>query len=61
MGGCGGLAAGLAIATKYQGDSTPHGHGFASLANMDQHNSLTEIGAIIEHNVRGIDRPAMLD
>lgn len=34
MGGYAGLATGLAFATEYQGEATPHGHGFVSLANM---------------------------
>ena len=61
MGGFAGLATGLVIATEYQGEATPHGHGFASLVNMYQHNSLQEIGTIIEQNARGIDRQVMLD
>ena len=32
--GFAGLATGLAFATEFQGDGTPHGHGFVSLANM---------------------------
>ena len=34
LGGFAGLATGLAFATEFQGDGTPHGHGFVSLANM---------------------------
>ena len=61
MGGFVGLATGLAIATEYQGEATPHEHGLASLANMFQQNSLQEIGSIIEQNARGIDRQVMLN
>ena len=61
MGGFAGLAIGLAIATEYQGEATPHGHVFASLANMYQHTTLQETGEIIEHNAQGMDRQVMLD
>ena len=56
MGGYAGLATGMAFATEYQGEATPHGHGFVSLANMYQHHNLEQIGSIIErvqwHNTR---------
>ena len=61
MGGYAGLATGMAFATEYQGESTPHGHGFVSLANMYQHHNLEEIGRIIEENHRGIEPEVMLD
>ena len=37
-----------ADATRNQGDGTPHGHGFVSLANMYQHHSLKEIAELLE-------------
>ena len=52
MGGFVGLGTGLAFATEFQGDATPHGHGFLSLANMYQHSTLEEIRDIIESNVK---------
>jgi len=50
MGGHGGLADGLAFATEFQGDGTPHGHGFVSLANAYQHCSLLDIAQMLEAN-----------
>ena len=61
MGGFAGLATSLAFATEFQGDGTPHGHGFVSLANMYQHHTLEEIGRIIEHNSKGLSPKDMLD
>ena len=61
MGGYAGLATGMAFATEYQGESTPHGHGFISLANMYQHHNLEQIGNIIESNYNGITPEDMLD
>ncbi len=61
MGGYAGLGTGMAFATEYQGEATPHGHGFVSLANMYQHHSLEEIGAIIERNAAGISAEVMLE
>ena len=37
LGGVGGLCEALAMATEFQGDGTPHGHGFCALVNMYQH------------------------
>ena len=54
------MATGMAFATEYQGEATPHGHGFVSLANMYQHNNLDEIGRLIERNHRGISAEDML-
>jgi len=34
MGGFAGIATSMAFANEYQGEGTPHGHGFVSLANM---------------------------
>ena len=43
MGGYAGLATASGFATEFQGEGTPHGHGFVSLANMWQHLSLIHI------------------
>lgn len=61
MGGYAGLATALAFATEYQGECTPHAHGFVSLANMYQHHNLEEIGQIIEKNSRGLTSQVVLD
>ena len=50
MGGYAGLAQGLAFATEFQGDSTPHGHGFISLANAYQHSTLEDIAEKIKES-----------
>ena len=42
MGGHAGLGAALAIGTEFQGDGTPHGHGFVALHNMFQFNNLND-------------------
>ena len=60
MGGYAGLATGLCFATEYQGEATPHGHGFLALANMYQHCTLEEIGRIIEEKHRGLTKEDML-
>ena len=60
LGGFAGLATGLAFATEFQGDGTPHGHGFISLANMYQHNTLEDIKHIIESNQQGLSPQIML-
>ena len=51
----------MCFATEMQGEGTPHGHGFVSLANMYQHHTLEEIGQIIEANARGLTPDIMLD
>ena len=55
MGGYAGLATGMGFATEFQGEGTPHGHGFVCLANMWQHHTLEEIGRIIESRSRGLN------
>ena len=60
MGGYAGLATGSAFTVEYQGEATPHAHGFVSLANMYQHHTLEEIGKIIETNHRGVKPDDML-
>ena len=54
MGGVGGLAEALALATEFQGDGTPHGHGFTALTNLYQHCSLQDIAAHIEKGINGL-------
>ena len=61
MGGYAGLATGMAFVTEYQGEATPHGHGFVSLANMYQHHNLEQIGDMIENNFKGMTPEEMLD
>ena len=61
MGGYAGIATAMAFATEYQGEATPHGHGFVSLANMYQHHTLEEIGNMIEHNSQKIAPEVMLE
>ena len=61
MGGYAGLATAMSFATEYQGEATPHGHGFVSLANMYQHHTLEEIGHMIERNAEGISPEFMLE
>ena len=51
LGGYAGLATALAFATEFQGDGTPHGHGFVCLANMYQHSTLEQIADMLEHNI----------
>jgi len=47
MGGYAGLAAAMAFATEFQGNGTPHGHGFVALCNMYQNGSLQDIADFI--------------
>ena len=61
MGGYAGLATAMGFATEYQGEATPHGHGFVSLANMYQQHTLEEIGNMIERNSEDIAPEAMLE
>ncbi len=61
MGGYAGLATAAAFATEFQGDGTGHGHGFVSLANMYQFNSLETIAQILEHNIHGLSPEEMVE
>ena len=56
MGGYAGLAQGMAFANEFQGDATPHGHGFVSLANAYQHATLEDIAIQIEGNASFFQR-----
>ena len=55
------MATGMAFAVEYQGEATPHAHGFVSLANMYQCHNLHEIGQIIEHNARQLTPQQVLE
>ena len=55
------MAVAMASAIEYQGEATPHAHGFISLANMYQHHTLEEIGQILETNAQGISPEVMLE
>ena len=46
MGGYAGLATGMAFVTEYQGEATPHGHGFVSLANVRQRRNVEQSGSM---------------
>ena len=61
MSGYAGLATGMAFATEYQGEATPHGHGFVSLVNMYQHHNLNDIKDLIERNHQGISTDEVLE
>ena len=43
MGGYAGVATAMAFANEFQGDGTPHGHGFVAFANIHQYNTLEMI------------------
>ena len=53
-GGYGGFAEGLGFSVEFQGDGTPHGHGFVSLVNAYQYGSLDTIANMIENNWRNL-------
>ena len=46
------MAEGLGFAVEFQGDGTPHAHGFVSLVNAWQYGSLEDIATIISDNWR---------
>ena len=48
LGGYAGIATAMAFANEFQGDGTPHGHGFIGLANAYQHATLEDIANRIE-------------
>jgi len=60
MGGYAGIATALCFATEYQGEATPHGHGFVCLSNQYRHHTLEEIGNLIERNALGMTPEAMI-
>ena len=55
MGGFAGIALALIFATEFQGEGTPHGHGFVALANLFQHSTLLEIAEMLKHNITKTD------
>jgi hypothetical protein len=61
LGGYAGIAQSLAVATEFQGDGTPHGHGLVSLANAYQHGSLEDIAKLLQQNVHGFKPEDMLN
>ena len=52
-GGFAGLAHGMAFANEYQGEATPHGHGFISLANAYQHATLDTLSSLLHRLQKG--------
>ncbi len=53
-GGFAGIATAMAFANEFQGEGAPHGHGFLSLANIYQHNTVHQIATTLESNSRGM-------
>ena len=51
----------MASVTGYQGEATPHGDGLVSLASMQKHHNLEQIGNIIEHRSNNLKLEDMLD
>ena len=60
MGGFAGLAQAMAFATEFQGDGTPHGHGFVALVNAWQHGSLQTIADLISSGIAGLTEQEVL-
>lgn len=58
MGGYAGLASAMALANEFQGNGTPHGHGFIALANIYQNGSLQDIADHIAKQASDLDRDA---
>ena len=52
MGGYAGIATAIAMAVEYQKEMTPHGHGLVAVSNVYSHNTLPEIAAMLEDNIR---------
>ena len=61
MGGYAGIALATAFANEFQGDGTPHGHGFVALANMYQFSTLEHISETLEHNVHNLPAKEMVE
>ena len=55
MGGFAGLAVAMIFSNEFQGEGTPHGHGFISLANLFQHSTIPEIAALLQENAKKTD------
>jgi hypothetical protein len=60
MSGYAGIALASAFANEFQGDGTPHGHGFVALANMYQFSTLEDIGEALEHNIHDLSPADMV-
>eukprot|EP00973_Karenia_brevis_P023918 3297879-Karenia_brevis.AAC.1 len=60
MGGYAGPATGMCFATEYQGEATPRGHGFVSLANMYQHHTLDDVRKLIKEKFKPISSEEMI-
>ena len=60
MGGYAGIATAMAFANEFQGDGTPHGHGFVALANAYQFNSLQHIADLLEQNIHELSPADMV-
>ena len=55
MGDYVGISTAMAFANEFQGDGTPHGHGFVALANVYQDSSLDTIADVLEKNTHEKD------
>ena len=56
MGGYAGIATAIAMAVEYQKEMTPHGHGLVAVSNKYSHNTLPQIAAMLEDNIRDARR-----
>ena len=61
MGGNAGIATAMAFANEFQGDGTPHGHGFVALANAYQYSSLDTIAELLEENIHSLNPAEMVE
>eukprot|EP00973_Karenia_brevis_P083859 11636492-Karenia_brevis.AAC.1 len=61
MGGYAGLAQAMAFATEFTKNATPHGHGFVTLANLYQHNSVETIAEMLKGNLDNLSPDNILD
>ena len=61
LGGYAGIATAMAFANEFQGDGTPHGHGFVALANIYQYSTLEQIGQALEDNIHKISPARMVE
>ena len=61
QGGYAGIAESMSFAHEFQGEGTPHGHGFVSLANAYQHATLDDIAALIKSNVHNLSPKDMVE
>ena len=61
MGGYAGIATAMAFANEFQGDGTPHGHGFVALANIYKYSTLEQIRQALEEHIHKISPARMVD